>query len=260
MISASQRVWNFVLAGNVRAGTSVVASSLNNYGGAVCHIGLFDRDVEVRRQAHEGYFGESGETPEYYVEGIVNPWQYLNAKVLDNPQRGEKAVGASVTYDTLHRFDLFDLLETRGRQGDFSVVHVIRNPVACFVSLKQAEQSGRWTRTWTSTDVPYPPSPIRIAPDELTEFCSRHEAVCAKVRAACGDSLEIQYRDLCENLHGVMARACEFLELPPKPVLPKPTFRRLKNRPMSERVTNWTEVRLEVSTHIKRLIDSDDFV
>jgi hypothetical protein len=261
MLGNDTRVWNYVLAGSVRAGTSAVASSVNNYGGAICHVGLFDKDVEVRKRAFEDYFGESSDgTPEYYVEGETNPWQFINSRVLDNPQRGETAVGVSLAYDTLHRFDLYDLLHERGRAGDFSVVHVVRNPVACFISLKQAEHSGQWVRTWNGAEAPFMPSPLRIIPEELVAFCSAHETVCAKVRAACEDRLEVQYRDLCENFQGVMAEVFEFLELPPKPVLAKPAYRRLKNRPMLDRVTNWAEVRLDVSTYIKRLIESDDFV
>lgn len=261
MLGNDTRVWNYVLAGSVRAGTSAVASSVNNYGGAVCHIGLFDKNPEVRKRVHEDYFGEAEEgAPEHYVDGLTNPWQYVNSRVLDNPQRGEKAVGVSLTYDTLNRFDLYDLLHERGRQGDFSVVHVVRNPVACFVSLKQAEQSGQWGRTWNSTAAPCMPSPVRLVPEELVAFCATHETVCAKVRAACEDRLEIQYRDLCERFQDVMAEVFEFLELPPKPVLAKPTYRRMKNRPLLDRVTNWAEVRLEVSTHIRRLMESDDFV
>lgn len=261
MTGTDSRVWNFVLAGSVRAGTSAVSSSVNNYGGAVCHAGLFSADEAVRRAAHEGYFGESSDgSPDYYVPFLTNPWQYLNSRVLDNPLRGEHAVGVSIPYDTISKFDLYDLFETRGRQGGFSLVHVVRNPVACYISLKQAEHSGVWCRTWNGAEVPYLPSPVRINHEDLTAFVAHHEQVCGKLRAACEDRLEIQYRDLCENFQGVMAGVFEFLELPPKPVLAKPGYRRMRNRPMLDRVTNWTEVKLEVSTHIKRLIESDDFV
>lgn len=260
MVGVATRVWNFVLTGNVRCGASAVISSINNYGGAVCHIGLFDPNDEVRKASHVSYFGESSDgQPQWCIEGQTNPWQYLNASVLDRPMRGESAVGVHLSYADVARFDLFDLFEQRGRAGDFSVVHVVRNPVACFVSFKQATQSGLWHRTGNQAAV-RPPSPVRLDPTELVAFCTAHDIAYAKTHASCVDRFEISYHALVVNFQTVMAEVFDFLELPPKPVLAHSTYRRLKNRLFSERVVNWSEVRALVPTHVRRQMDADDLV
>lgn len=258
---ANKRVWNFVLTSEVRSGAGVVLSSINNRGGAVCHADLFNPDNEKRKNAHEAYFGpcvDPVKMPEWYVEGTTNPWQYINHTVLDNPQNGETSCGFHIGYAMVRKLELFDLFEQRAREGDFGVIQVIRNPVACFVSLKQAQQSGMWTRSWSSTLPTRCPSPVRINAEELTAFCREHGVTQCKVRASCDDRLDIHYRDLVLDYQGVMAKVFDFVELPPVPVLAKPSCKRLRNRPIKDRVSNWAEVRMESPSDVRQLIESDD--
>lgn len=262
MIEVSgQRTWNFILTGDVRSGAGVVLTSINNRGGAVCHADLFHPSADIRRNAHEAYYGECVDPvrmPEWYVEGETNPWQYINRTVLDNPLRGETSVGFHIAYQAVRKLELYDLLEERGRVGDFGVIQVIRNPVACFVSFKQAQQSGTWTRGWNTPVQTKCPSPVRVNAEELVAFCVDHETTQCKIRASCDDRMEIHYSDLVNDYQGVMARVFDFIELPPVPMLAKPACKRLKNRPIRERVSNWAEVKLEVPVHIRRMIEHDD--
>ncbi len=258
---ANKRIWNFVLTGEVRCGAGVVLTSINNRGGAVCHADLLNPDEDARRAAHEAYFGpcvDPVRMPEWYVEGQTNPWQYINRTVLDNPLNGETSVGFHIGYPMLRKLELYDLFEERAREGDFSVIQVIRNPVACFVSLKQAQQSGVWTRSWNSTVQTRCPAPVRINAEELTAFCREHGTTECKVRATCDDRLDIHYRDLVLDYQGVMATVFDFVELPDRPVLATPACKRLKNRPMRERINNWTEVKLEVPSDVRKLLEADD--
>ena len=160
------RTWNFVLTGEVRSGAGVILSSINNRGGAVCYSDLFHQNSETRRQAHERYFGACKDpvrTPEWYVEGETNPWQYINHTVLA-PKDGLVGVGFYIPYRAVRKLELYDLFEEKAREGGFSVIQVIRNPVACFVSLKQAEQSGMWTRATGAGLQPRTPSRFGSTP------------------------------------------------------------------------------------------------
>lgn len=255
-----QRVWTFVLTGEVRSGAGAILSGINNRGGAVCHADLFHASATQRRAAHEAYFGPTADPdrmPEWYVEGTTNPWQYINHVVL-HPQNGETSVGFYMPYQSVRRLELYDLFEEKAREGGFSVIHVIRNPVACFVSLKQAEQSGIWTRARKSGGQARFPMPVRVNPAELVAFCREHGATLSKIRAACEDRLEISYRDMVLDYQGVMRKVFDHIELPEAPLLAQPSCERLRNRAFEQRVTNWTEIRLEVPKEVKALIDAED--
>lgn len=257
MLTSVRHAWTFVLTGEVRSGAGVVLSSINNRVGAKCHADLFHADQGVRRAAHEAYFGVStGKTPEWLADGITNPFHYLSRVALD-PRNGECSVGAYVPHAAVRRLELYDLFEEKAREGGFSVIQVVRNPVACFVSWKQAQQCGVWTRRQRSA-ADRPPLPIRIDPDELTLFCREYVATQAKVRATCRDRLDIEYRDLVLDYQGTMQAVFDHIELPDEPVLAHADTKRLRNRTVKNRVTNWTELRLDVPGDVRSAMDAED--
>lgn len=255
-------LWNFVLTGEIRSGTSVVMSALINQGNVACHTNLFHKDASVRKAAHESYFGNADTegvdyAPEWRADGLMSPWQYLEHFVFPTAKRNESAVGLHVLFHDMQRLELYDMLTRQYLLGNFSVVQVIRNPVACFISLKQAERSGVWVRSWRDENRE-PPRPIIVSTEELTQFCRTHAAIASRIKDACPDSLNITYRDLTENFQETMASVFEFLELIPTGKVARTSHKRLRNRPMTERVTNWAVVRAEVPTDVRRFIDADD--
>ena len=255
------RLLNFVLVGELRSGTSVVQTSLCNRPGAVCHGDLFHTDVEVRRAAHEAYFGPAKNPqtlPEWYVEGEVSPWRYINHVVLDNPRNGECAVGFRILYPEVRRWELFELFEARCRRGNFCVIHVKRNPVACLTSLKQAQRSGIWTRTWNSSPQTSCPGSVSLDVHEVIEFCRSYASLQSKIRAVCSDFLEVSYRNLFLNYQGVMRKVFRFLELPDSEEPAVPMCRRLRNRTIRERILNWDRLYAEAPCEVRELLDSED--
>jgi hypothetical protein len=250
---------NFVVTGEARTGVGTLATSINNRGGAVCHLDLFARDDAARRAAHEAYFGPSEDSwPTWFVADETHPWHYLNDEVFDNPRKNETAVGCHLPYDVVRRYELYELLALRCRDGDFCLVHVVRNPVAALVSARQAEKSGVASRGWQDKAPNPKPAPIRLDADELVEFCRTYEATRGKVRAACDDALEVRYADLLLNYQDTMQKVFDFLELPPRPELARPSCRRLRNGEIRERVTNLVEIRSTVPSDVRALIDADD--
>lgn len=262
MTMQTTRTLNFVLAGDVRSGAAVVLSCINNRGGAVCHADLFHPTPEVRRLAHERYFGPGHDDvrPAWMEDVETNPHTYITQSVFDHPRRGETACGLHLSYPAIQKYDLFDLFEACGREGDFTVLHVVRNPVACYISLKQAEQSGIWTCGTESTVPTQIPRQLRIDPDDMTRFCRNHQALRKKITDTCQDRLEIPYSQLSLAFQPTMAKVFDYLELPELPVLATPGCRRLRNRSMQNRVSYWAEVRLSVPSDVKALMDADDLI
>lgn len=260
-IGQEVRLLNYMVIGEVRSGSTVVQSSLCNRSGAVCHGELLHPSEDVRREAHEAYFGlakNPQKLPEWFKEGEISPWQYINHTILDNPKKGECAVGFRLMYPQVHKWELYDLFETRCREGDFCIVHVVRNPIACFVSLKQAEKSGKWARSWNSDGSDRCPSPVSLDASELVEFCRVHASIQGKIRAACSDLLEITYLEMFLDYQGVMRKVFEFLELPDSEEPAVATCKRLRNRPVRQRIVNWDRLRKEVPSDVQKLFDSED--
>lgn len=265
LLGQDVRVLNYVVVGEVRSGSRVVQSTLNNRPGhvAVCHGDLFHPDEKVRRASHEEYFGPSRwprHLPEWFQEGVTSPWQYINHVILDRPLRGERAVGFRVLYPDVRRLELWELFESRYREGDFCLVVVLRNPVACLVSLKQAERSGVWTRGWDAAPAACP-APVHLDADEVTEFCRCHAATLGKVRASCADRLEVQYRDLLRDYQREMQRVFDFLELPSCADRAVPGCRRLRNRNrVRERIANLDSLLRCVPSDVRDCLLADDLV
>jgi hypothetical protein len=256
-----QRTLNFVVVGEVRSGTAAVQSGVSNRPGAVCHADLFHAEATVRRRCHEAYFGacpEPERLPEWFVEGLAVPAQYINHTVFDNPLRGERAVGLRLTYPAVRRWELYDFFESWCREGDFCVVHVTRNPVACLVSLLQAQASGVWGRPRGEPQAAFAPAPISLDAARLTEFCRDYQSACGKVRAAAADRLEVPYQDLFLDYDGVLRRVFDFLELPDRFDRPVSDWRRLRNRSMTDRIANVAGLRREVPADVARFLDAED--
>ena len=261
---------NFVITGQIRCGSTVIQSSLNSHSKATCHGELLHPNVEIRSQAHYDYFGEPKREeeegflpspPEYWRPpqegGEMCPEQYLTERVFDNNLLRERSIGIKLLYSTLGEHQLWEYFNERCLSGDFCVIHLTRNPVACFVSLKQAERSGLWHRRFQDRSLTLSPSPVRVDVEELTSFVRQHAANERKVKTMCDDRLEIEYRELFLNYRAVMRGVLDFLELDPMPFI-SPGVRRLKNRNIKERVQNWSALKCSVTGEVKEYLDRDD--
>jgi len=260
-VTADKQPWTYVITGDVRSGAGAVISGINNRKNAVCHVDLFHADAEKRKEAHIAYFGPpaSENRPEWFVPLETNPQQYIN-KTVFVPLREEISVGCYLSYVTIQQLELYDWMEERYREGGFGVIQIVRNPVACFVSLKQAEQSGIWHMRRGRTTRRRMPLPIRLDAEELNVFCRTHAAVTAKIKHACSDRLEISYRDLVTSYQRVMRSVFDHIELPELPELVQPTYSRLPNKPLPQRVTNWEELLREVPKDVRDLMEKEDLL
>lgn len=248
-------VLNFVVVGQVRSGSAVVQSALTNLTAVTCHNDLFHASPEVRRHVHEQYFGSapSKDLPTWWMPDLVNPYQYLSRQVFDQNLQGEQAIGVRLTYDQVDRFQFYDLIRDRCMEGDFCLVHVRRNPVACFVSQKQAQESGCYAVDLNHRgNVPVPPS-VQVDPQELAQFVRKHEAVAGKVAAHCDDTLEITYRELSRNYSNTIKRTLDFIEQPTR-IVPQPHYKRLPNSDLPKRIANFDELRQKVPADIREFL------
>jgi LPS sulfotransferase NodH len=260
LLEQAPNVLNFIVTGQVRCGAAVIESSVASHPQAWCHGELLGQDIEQRKEAHEAYFGENedADIPDYCYPQLISPEQYLTTRIFDNAIYGEQAVGVKILYDDMLGHQLWEYFQDWCRMGDFCVIHIKRNPVACYVSLKQAQQSGVWSQSINDRHKLARPRPVNVDVEELTRFVRNHAMCEAKVTRTCDDRLEIDYKELFLNYPGVMAGVFDFLSLPPFPEA-KPKIRRLKNRNIRDRISNFSVVERTVPHDVRLYFEDDLF-
>ena len=258
---------NTVVTGQVCCGDKYLSAILCDHPDITCHSVLLDPDDAVRRYYHESYFGGDGSTPDWLVEGNISGEQYLTNKIFDNPLKREEVIGVSVLYPHLYARDLWDYFSEWCRVGDFCVIHLKRNPVACFASLKMWENSGHNLIPSSVTEFDYTYTdiaghPIQLDLDELYEFVRTHLAADIKVAMMCEDRLEISYEELMLDFSSVCPHLFSFLgreTIPDRIVKHWDAVLRLKSSKLSLRnvVSNWHSACAKAPSDIRAWFDSE---
>lgn len=258
---------NLIITGQSRCGASVLQTALDRCAAVACHAELLHPSERTRKQFHENYFGPSPEGVDlHFKPEDLSAEQYLNERVFDRPGHGETVVGVKLPYPHLERWKLWEYLHDRCQDGDFATLHLRRNPLACYVSAKQAEQTGVWYQ-FLGDELDYQPDPIDIDPKEFTDFCREHLAHEARLRQMVDDRLDIEYQELFLNYDFVMRGVFAYLGVggccgQTGPHLPcdrvRPAVRRLRNRNIRDRVLNFTSARARVPRDVRLYFDSPD--
>lgn len=239
---------NFMVAGNHHSGYGLLQSSLAAHPAIICHGDVLHRDDGIRRQAHESYFGPSGKVADHFVPTHLSLEQYLNNKIFDNTLHDEKAVGVKVDYHSMLQYDLWEYLDQKSRCGDFCILHVLRNPVACYVSMKQRAGHGGLTAQLAVNN------PIYLEPESLVTFVREHVAAMLKVNRLCPDRAVIPYHELLLDFRGVLEKVFKFLELDFSPAC-LPNQKRVYRKDVKARVANWLQVQEAVPPDVREFMN-----
>ena len=245
-----KEIINFMVLGNQHSGYGLLQSSLAAHPDIVCHGDLLHDDEKIRKIEHSMYFGTADKVTDHFDPSHLSVEQYFNNKIFDNIFHGEKAVGAKVSYDHLRRYDLWEYIDQRCRQGDFCLVHVVRNPISCYVAWKQQHVLSR-VESGSRERLPA----IWVDAAELTQFVREHAATAAKINRLCPDRAIIPYHELILDFRGVLEKLLEFLELKFSSVC-LPNQKRAQCKDIRSRVTNWTDLKNTVPRDVLEYADS----
>jgi hypothetical protein len=248
--SDAPEVLNFVITGQLRSGASAIQRVVNKHIRAVCHAELLHPDNATRRACHESYFGESGNTPDWLVDGHISGEQYLSNKIFDNALNGERVIGVEVPYPHIYAHDMWDYFADRCTHGDFCLIQVKRNPIACFMSLQEEKyregcHSAQALGGSASPDI----FPAQIDLDELVYFVRHQAAADEKVSRICDDRLEIDYAEIILDYPNVMEQAMSFLDIPLQRYVLMDEYR--KNKSVRTRSLKWEYLRTRVPDDIR---------
>lgn len=257
----------FVVLGPERGGVTVLQTALCSHPYAFCHGDVLHPKDKARRRAHEAYFGPEEDPvnwPDYCAQAQPdrsrgNPERYLDARVFCSPAHEERAIGVKLLYPYVWYSGLWEYLEERVQQGRLAVVHVTRNPLACFTSQLQMRVS-RLKQWRVGEPAPrfYAPS-VHVDLDEFVPYARQHQADAHRVRETLGAALiEVPYADIVCRFAPSVRRVCQFLELPDCKAA-RPAIQRLPNRPLRQRISNFDQLKARAPVDIQRHFGFDLF-
>jgi hypothetical protein len=254
--SNGPEVLNFVITGPVSGGASVIQAALAEHPLVACHASLLAECNAERRGYHEDYFGPSGNTPDWLVTGHISGEQYLTNKIFDNPLCGEKLIGVTILYPHLYAHDLWDYLTNWCRGGDFCLIQVKRNPVACFLASEQERRQAAWFPDDAAGE-PLVRSPLQVDVGALISFARMQAAADEKVARICDDRLEVGYSELVNDYQSVLSDVFDFLGIPMgrigKKGVPAGT-----RRDFEANSTGWQYLRSRVPSDVQKYFDHEE--
>lgn len=250
---------NFMLIGGSFSGHELICSSLSAHPAMVCHGELLNSVEEVRKAAHQSYFGQSGKVVDWYCPGMLSVEQYLNNKIFDNTLNNEKAVGVELHYQHFVDYDLWDYADQKCRSGDFCFVHVTRNPIACYAASRIAskdlfepdndpEFSGIVTPLKASSNT------VTLNPKLLVDFVRSQQAYENKINRLCGDRIIVPYHEFVLDTAGTLEKLLHFLELPYSPAC-IPNLKNKESFCMIDRIGNWSQLKRELPLDVTDYLD-----
>lgn len=235
-------ITNFLLIGEERCGSAIVESALNSHPQVVCHANLFHDDIEVRRDAYEDYFGRQACTViPHWFSPECSAEHFLSQRIFDICNHGETAVGVKLSYAELERFALWDFVADCIRSGDFCVLHVERNPIACLTSRAQRRLFGlselRASEPISRQVMERESRSVFLDLEELVDSCRQYAAARQRVRARFLDRMDVHYHELVAAYPHVLNSMQAFLRISVRDL--KPGTRKLPRRAFPARIGNF---------------------
>jgi|CXWL01.1.fsa_nt_gi hypothetical protein len=142
----------FVILGDARTGSNMLAQALNTNPAVRCFRELFHFMHDYVDYFVEGF---DPNVPEDVALRNADPVRFLQVRIFGAQPPGIKAVGFKFLYPHIWGFEqLFDHLAADKR---LKVIHLKRrNWLRVFASVRLAESSGRWIEDWGLAAKPRP--------------------------------------------------------------------------------------------------------
>lgn len=235
----------FVIVADLRTGSTLLQTSLDQHPDARCYGELFHPDALPDNQL-------SG-VDRYRMSGHALLKRFFSEK-------GKKVVGfrAMIFLPMPSTPQWDDAWRSLAGTSGLHVLYLIRRDrLAQYASVRVAQE----TRVWH----PYEGDPIlrpenrpsiTISPEEISAWTKERDALFALRRKQLQGlpSLTLDYETLTGEWPRAIARVQEFLSLPP---LPLPQARqKQEKRPLSEVIANYDEIARSIST--PELVETDE--
>lgn len=234
----------FFVTGSSFSGHGWLRRALGAHPHVRCHGDLLHPRPAVRLAEHAEYFGSLPPTSLVFEQGKISVEQFFNH--IFSAAGNHDVVGIRLPYERIVRYDLWSYLDTRAREGDFCLIHVQRNPVACCLkSMKEKQENGKSR---------YRKHALYVDTNEFCESVRKRLSVEAKLNRMCRYRVVVEYDEWRENPVAVIKQICRFLGVRFSPAC-------IPNRPPNSTrirafVANWDQLYRDVPADIRKLMDT----
>lgn len=200
----------FVIISQVRTGSMLIKEMLNAHTRAMCLNEIFQEKHERRLRWHRHHFHDD-HCFLSLVEGhgYNDPADYLRFKLWPLGE-GVHALGFKLLYSQATRWRLWEYLQ---QYTDIGVIHIIRNPIASFVSLCEARATNLW-HSYTDKRIRVVPlSPRHLEPSDVLSFIEETMRGRTMVAGLPNRKFLIRYGDLLRNLDRTIAKVYRTVDL-----------------------------------------------
>jgi hypothetical protein len=238
MTEAYQR---FIILGDARTGSNMVAGALNTHPQIRCFREIFHFMQEYVDYNVEGY--DPYDAADFALRA-ADPVRFLRERIFCDQPEGIRAVGFKYLYPHFWGFD--GLIPHLTADTNLFVIHLKRrNWLRVLVSVRLAEASGKWIEDWGIAHAPRPLVPralsaalhpartvarwrgrqqekreraeeksgLVLTPQECEDWFerSRREEARGDAIAEGHPTLQVSYQDLLEHREAEFARIEDFL-------------------------------------------------
>ncbi len=270
LLDSQQEYRKFVIACNIRTGSTMLSSMLASHSQAICFFELFHRHLESVPFSVPGYQRKS-KNPEIVALRNSDPVEFLKSEVYKPQRRGIRAVGFKLLYPQARKgnpwwngseFDRWwekvgyepdwnhaksDLWQFLREEPSVSIIHLKRrNLLRSKVSAITAQTTGRWG-TGATGGIATDNSPPRISIDfkECLQDFEAHRRMEDETDEFFDEKLKlnITYEELISNLPRTMRKVQNFLGITPLSLSSE--TKKQTTRHLSEIVTNYPELKVK---------------
>lgn len=234
----------FVVVGAPYSGHGVVRHALTAHPDIVCHGDLLHDDPVVRFKENAYSVFDPELITVSFDPLYISAEQYLN-RMFSTGAKNEKVVGVRLPYDKIERYDLWHYLDAKSRSGDFCVLHVVRNPVSCFVREAKRRQE-------TSKDK-HARHAVLFEPEQFIYGVRAMAAARYKVDKFSTYRLVATYQELRTKPKLVADYVCPYLGVRSSTACHLWSQRR--GRPLPSLVANWAQLKWIADSEIRTLME-----
>jgi len=138
------------------------------------------------------------------------------------------------------------------------IIHIIRNPIAAFVSLLEARASNVWHSYTAKPRQVYALPRRHPKPLEVVKFVEKTMDGHTRVTGLPNRKLLISYSDLLQQLDRTMSKVYRFLDLPYEQI--PPPMKKTRPYSIEERIDNLEQVRTQLPEKYRYLVDRKEWL
>ncbi len=243
----------FVIISQVRTGSMLVKEMLDGHTGAMCLNEVFQEKQERRLRWHRHHFHDD-DCLLSLVEGrgYNDPVDYLRLKLWPLG-KAVHAMGFKLLYLQATRWRLWEYLKV---SPNLAIIHIIRNPIASFVSLCEARASNVWHSYSAKHRPTIPLSPRHLELADVQKFIEETMRGRTLVAGLPNRTLLVRYGDLLRDLDRTIAQIYQFVDLGYEQV-PLP-MTKTRTATVEQRIANLEQVRAHLPTEYQYLADGTE--